>query len=158
MATWMYPVINQYDLIDLQSAAAYDDNIKVKAFIFANVYWKHLIRNILPPNSKGIVVVFENSHFSLSENRVTVDQFTYQIDGPNAKFLGGGDKHDSKFDDLKISRDILNLDSFRSGESKYFGLPLLTENNTYTLHIYPSNDLQSRKFNSCFNTISICCT
>jgi hypothetical protein len=71
------------------------DDVEEPAVGFAlTFYWRDLITNILPPNSKGVIVVFEN----------TCDQvFTYRIDGENAIYVGQGDQHDSKYDSLGVS-------------------------------------------------------
>jgi hypothetical protein len=136
---WFYPVVDTIDYIDVTSDPKYPQDYEVKAFITTNVYWKHLIRNILPQNSKGVIIVFEYEY--------TKEMFTYQIDGPIARYIGGGDKHDSKYDKFKISRRLNDLGSYRLGTSKYYGLPLHSgRNKTYTVHIYPSDDMKSSKF------------
>jgi hypothetical protein len=133
-----YPVVDKVDYIDLVSNPNFPDNYEVKAMLIVNFYWKHLIKNILPSHSKGIVIVFE---FQTMEN-----SFTYQVDGSYTHYLGPGDKHDPKYNKMKISRRLNGLESFRSGSSKYYGLPLHSnKNKTYTLHIYPSDDMKSSK-------------
>ena len=135
---WYYPVVDKIDYIDITSNPNYPDDYEVIGFIISDIYWKHLLRDILPPNSKGIVIVFEHELYK--------EQFTYQVDGPNARFLGGGDKHDPKYDQMRISRDIFDLGDFRMGSSKYFGVPVYrSENYTYTISVYPSDEMKSRK-------------
>jgi hypothetical protein len=136
---WFYPVVDKIDYIDVTSDPKYPQDYEVKAFITTIVYWKHLLRNILPQNSIGIAIVFEYEY--------TKDMFTYHIDGPLAQYLGEGDKHDSKYDKYKISRRLNDLDSYRLGTSKYYGLPLHAgRNKTYTVHIYPSDAMKSSKY------------
>jgi hypothetical protein len=135
---WYYPVLDKVDYIDVTSNPNFPQDYEVKGFVITNVYWKHLIRNILPHNSKGVIIVFEYEN--------TKEMFTYQIDGPLARYVGGGDKHDPKYDKFKISRRLNDLDSYRLGASKYYGLPLHSgDNKTYTVHIYPSDDMKSSK-------------
>ncbi len=45
-------------------------------------YWRDLIKEILPTDSDGIIVVFENA---------CGQTFTYQINGPETVYLGRGD-------------------------------------------------------------------
>jgi hypothetical protein len=137
-AFWLYPVIDKVDYIDVTSDPKFPQDYEVKGLVVTNVYWKHLIRNILPLNSRGVVIVFEYAY--------TKEVFTYQIDGPVAEYMGSGDKHDPKYDKMKISRRLNDLDAYRSGVSKYYGLPLHSGGNkTYTVHIYPSDDMKSSK-------------
>jgi hypothetical protein len=138
---WYYPVVDTIDYIDITTDPKYPQDYEVKAFITIIVFWKHLIRKILPQNSKGLVIVFEYQY--------TNDTFTYQIDGPSARYLGIGDKHDPKYDKFKISRLLNDMLAYQTstGDSKYYGLPLHTgHNKTYMVHIYPSDDMKSSKF------------
>jgi hypothetical protein len=140
LSSWLYPILDKVDYIDVTSNPKYPQDYEVKGFIGIEVYWKHLLRNILPPNSRGVVIVFEY--------QFTNEMFTYQIDGPEARYLGAGDKHDSKFENLKITHSLSlhDLDSYRLGVSKYYGLPLhSSHNSTYKVHIYPSDEMKSSK-------------
>jgi hypothetical protein len=86
------------------------------------------LSNILPPNSKGVIVVFEN----------TCDQvFTYRIDGENAIYVGRGDQHDSKYDSLGVS----SLTELRNSSDSSRGIPGLPPSQDFcqmTLRVYPS--------------------
>ena len=138
MSSWSYPVLDKVDYIDVKTNPSYPEDYEMKAFLMTDIYWRQLIRDILPPNSGGVVIVFEHEF--------SKEQFTYQVDGPNARFLGGGDKHDPKYDQMRISREIFDLGDFRMGSSKYFGVPVYrSENYTYTISVYPSDEMKSRK-------------
>jgi hypothetical protein len=77
------------------------------------IYVRDLIRDVLPSDSEGVHVVFEN----------TCNQtFTYQIDGPSALFLGRGDHHDPAFDSLEQKSTFVSLDKTIShGSPVYSG-------------------------------------
>jgi hypothetical protein len=60
-----------------------------------SIFWRDLINNILPHDSDGIVVVFENA---------CNQTFTYEINGPEVHYLGPGDLHDEKYDYLGLVR------------------------------------------------------
>jgi len=64
--------------------------------------------------------------------------FTYQIDGPNAVYLGYGDLHDTNYDHLERFSYFSNLRDFPSGQKSYSGLPLTTEYCPWWIRAYPS--------------------
>ena len=135
---WHYPLVNKMNLIDIKTNSKFPEDYEVLAFVHAAIYWKHLVRDILPPNSKGFVIVFEHKQNN--------DKFTYQIDGPVAKYLGSGDRHDPKYDYMKITQNLFDLDGYRIGKSEYYGLPIsVTGNNTYVVSVYPSDNMKESK-------------
>jgi Adenylate and Guanylate cyclase catalytic domain len=98
------------------------------------LYWRNLIRDILPEGSRGILIVFENPCTSW---------FTYQINGPSVVYLGVGDHHDTKYDDLSIDSLLIDLGDFSVRESSYTGAPIDKDYCPFTLHLYPSDLLMS---------------
>jgi hypothetical protein len=94
-------------------------------------FWRGLIEDILPPNTQGIVIVFENP---------CNPTFTYQVNGPRVEYLGRGDHHDYHYDDYRITSDFFHLDSFAVGTSMYSGPPLDREFCPFSVHVYPSYD------------------
>lgn len=138
LSFWYYPIVDKMDRIDVTKNPKFPEDYEVKAFLNAGIYWKHLVRDILPPNSRGFIIVFEHQLYN--------DQFTYQIDGPVARFLGGGDLHNPKYNYMGITRNLFDLDSFRIGKSEYYGLPInVMGNNTYTVSVYPSDEMKESK-------------
>ena len=97
-----------------------------------SIYWRNLITDILPDGSGAVDAVF----------RLGSSVFTYRIDGPNAIFLGQGDRHDTHFDQLATSGRLFNSDSQRS--TSYTGLPVSEYVSDYTIHIYPSADMEDQ--------------
>ena len=64
---------------------------KVVGVLFLTLYWRFLLSNLLPADIDGVVCVLRNS----------LDQeFTYQINGETAIYLGPGDLHDPKYDEF----------------------------------------------------------
>ena len=62
----------------------------------AFVYWNKYFEDLLPETAKGIIAVLDN----------TCEQsFTFSIYGRRASFLGNGDLHDSKYDDMEVSTE-----------------------------------------------------
>jgi Adenylate and Guanylate cyclase catalytic domain len=97
----------------------------------------HVHADILPEGSNGIHVVF----------RMCDVNFTYQINGMEAQYLGVGDRHDAKYDRLGVNSSFHNLGSFAIRDSLYSGAPLDQAYCNYTLYVYPS-DVMKDKFTS----------
>lgn len=138
MSTWHYPIIDDLKSIKIADTSDYPDAYKVVAMIAVEFYWRSLIEEILPPGSKGIILVFENP--------CVPDAFTYQIDGPKVKYLGVGDFHDREYDSIAKHTRLDNLNTYRQSESAYMGLPLDQEECDFTFHVYPSDDMKDGTF------------
>jgi hypothetical protein len=99
-------------------------------------YWRTKFRDILPDDSKGIVLVTKYS----CDNK----SFTYQIDGNTATYLGPADFHDPKYDYLSRSSAMFELNSYRIKESGYAGLPVDQDLCQYTFHVYASETMENQ--------------
>jgi hypothetical protein len=55
------------------------------------VYWRDLITNILPRESDGILISFENE---------CSPTFTFQVNGPDVDYLGRGYFHDDRYEEM----------------------------------------------------------
>ena len=123
----------------------------VVGIVRIGMYWRDLIRDILPQPSHdeaGVVAVFEN----------TCNQtFTYEIVGNHVHYLGDGDHHDTKYDDMEQMASVVDLG--RSGRAAvtssssddgssfrprtYTGVPLSqTGGCPYTVRVYPNAFLE----------------
>jgi Adenylate and Guanylate cyclase catalytic domain len=89
--------------------------------------------NILPPGSDGIHIVFRNPCSA---------SFTYQINGPNVKYMGIGDRHQHKYDNMEKSSRLDGLDKFSIRGTAYSGAPMDGDLCPITLHLYPSDEMQ----------------
>jgi hypothetical protein len=124
-----YPVIDAIDNVVIQVA----DQTKALGIVGFSFFWRDTLKNTLPPNSKGVVIVFQNS---------CGDQyFTYQIDGKTPTFLGFGDLHDGQYDDMVLTKRLTDLSNMNG---LYTGLPMNQDFCPYTLHIYPSSIMEDR--------------
>ena len=85
-------------------------------------------------------------------NTCTETKFTYQIDGPNAIYLGVGDHHNKKYNSMVVTNSIIELVDRTSNakDSSFTGLPLDNDSCTFSFHVYPSETLENRKFGSTF--------
>jgi len=132
-----FPIFDQVDNLRAPSSVKDEEEYdpaqhSVVGSVTATLFWRDLIKNILPPGTNGVVVVFENP---------CNPTFTYQINGPTVAFLGRGDYHNSNFDYHRITSSFLNLQSFAVGDSSYSGPPLDENFCPFLLNIYPSDDM-----------------
>ncbi|KAL3917415.1 MAG: hypothetical protein SGILL_004724 [Bacillariaceae sp.] len=116
-----------------------DDREAVGVFCLS-VYWRDTVKKILPDGSNGLLVVFTNP---------CNPTWTYQINGPEAVFLGAGDAHEERYDSMGMSSLLTELGNYAIGDTEYSGLPINEEFCPYTIHIYPSSEMeQSFKTNT----------
>jgi class 3 adenylate cyclase len=134
----LYPIINSINDVTIDPDVVEQPAVGVFSLSF---FWRDLLKNLLPPNSKGVIVVFEN----------TCEQvFTYRIDGEKAIYVGQGDQHDSRYDYLGISSTFSELknNSDSSRGSAYTGLPLSLDYCLMTLRVYPSKVMEDEYLTS----------
>jgi class 3 adenylate cyclase len=133
MSDIVYPIIDSTNDVTINPDGVVQPAVGAFALTF---YWRDLIQNILPRDSKGVIVVFEN----------TCDQvFTYRIDGKNSIYMGQGDQHESKYDYLGTSStfsDLRNISDSSRGSAAYTGLPLSEDFCSMTLSVYPSEVME----------------
>jgi hypothetical protein len=137
MISMYYPIINSVNQVDISTEENYPDDYEVEAMVAVDMYWRSLIKDILPPGSRGIIMVVENT--------CVPDSFTYQINGPNVKYVGVGDYHDSEYDGISASSRMVDLYSYMEGESDYTGIHIDHDACIYTLHVYPSDEMKGSK-------------
>ena len=135
-----FPILDQLDSIRSPSSTTYRGDYdpseqKIVGTLTASLFWRNLIKDILPPGNDGLVVVFENP---------CNPTFSYQINGPSAKYLGRGDHHDSHYDEYRITSNFFDLHSFAVGSSMYSGPPLNQEFCPFKLHVYPSDTMYDK--------------
>jgi hypothetical protein len=122
-----YPVFDSLDPITR----------KVAGLLNTVIYWRTNFQNVLPPNAKGIICVISNTW-----NQT----FTYRVDGEEPTFLGNGDLHDSEYDALVQSANVVTyLKASKSIETQsYSSVDLNEDYCSYSIHIYPSQDTEDQ--------------
>jgi hypothetical protein len=124
------------------------------AILGLSIFWQDLIEGILPLGNDGLVAVFDNAGCNQT--------FTFQINGPNATYLGSGDRHEPAYDDhLVCSSSLSGLTGFSSVSQVYTGPPLNEDFCPYSLHLYPSKTMEKKFITSnptifAFVAVSIC--
>ncbi len=101
---------------------------EVVGVLKSTIHWNWFLRNILPKNDFGTTVVIENT---------CNGSFTYQLDGPNARPIGSGDRHDRKFSEYRFD-GVLNKDKIEDGTMD--GVPFDKNSCPYTFHVYPAQE------------------
>jgi hypothetical protein len=130
-----YPIVERMDEVKVVGAEDYDPaNRAIVGAISSSFYWRAMIRDILPPGSDGIVVVFDCP---------CNDPFTYEITGPSVKYLGVGDKHNQKYDRLGVHGQLIDLMQVLSS-----GAPLDEDFCPFVVHVYPSDTMKSESTSS----------
>eukprot|EP00980_Cylindrotheca_fusiformis_P011350 scaffold2626_cov159-Cylindrotheca_fusiformis.AAC.1 len=119
---------------------------KIVAFAGIHLHWLDYFKNLLAEDEEGLVVVLESACpnlcegavFSIRQNITVTERniITYQVDGPNAVFLGEGDLHDPNYDAMVVSEPFIDLDIDQSQLPEGSCVPVLT------LHVYPSAELE----------------
>jgi class 3 adenylate cyclase len=120
-STMTYPVFDSFE-----------QTKKVAGVLTVNLYWSLYFKDVLSTKAKGIEVVLEN----------TLNQsFTYRIDGPEATYLGPGDRHDPSYDYLMVSADVAKyVNTLASPATRsYTTVNLNDEYLAYKLRVYPSS-------------------
>lgn len=114
----------------------FSEDQQVAGVLATNVYWKILFSHLLPSSSQGIICVVENSF-----NQT----FAYRIDGPEANFLGPGDPHDPKYDDLELSENVNDyLQRRASPRNRAYATVPVSDTTQYTIRVYPSQDTEDQ--------------
>jgi hypothetical protein len=135
LSDFYYPMVeDMLDWRDLSIRPDYDPSEHKVAGIFSqSAYWRDFIKGILPVGSNGVVAVFE-SPCSFS--------FTYEINGPSVKYLGGGDHHDQKYEEYGKVSLLQNLDEYNAGANEYSYIPLESELCPWTVRVFPSQEYE----------------
>ncbi|KAL7569519.1 hypothetical protein ACA910_013893 [Epithemia clementina (nom. ined.)] len=137
LSDFYYPIIEDaVDWRNIRSDTNYDPSKHRVVGIFAqSVYWRDMIKNLLPDGMIGILAVFESPC-----NPV----FTYEINGQSVKYLGVGDFHDSRYKDMEMSSTLQNLNKFDVGEIAYSYVPLEQDTCPWTVRVFPSAKFEAR--------------
>jgi hypothetical protein len=98
----------------------------------ATLHWRDYLRDILPVTNHGHQVVIENECDVAGEN-----SFTYRIDGPVAKVVGLGDKHDRRFSQYVVD-GYFSKQYIVDGTSQ--GLIFYQDSCPYRFRVYPTQD------------------
>jgi len=125
VSDFYYPILDATDAIVVKDPKEEE----LVAIFSLTIYWRQMIERILPPTARGIYVVFSSP---------CNPTFTYQINGPDAVYIGRGDLHETEYNDMGVSANLVDITGINSEGSFYSGLPIDKEWCPFTLNIYPS--------------------
>lgn len=136
MSDIFYPIVaDNLGRVELADDPDYDPKEhRVVGAVIAALFWREMLVNILPEDSKGIDIVIDNE---------CTQSFTYRVDGHRATYRGVGDLHEDTYDDLVIEKTLAGLDSFAKGVSEYSGAELDPDFCPFSFRVYPSDQLKS---------------
>eukprot|EP00980_Cylindrotheca_fusiformis_P017119 scaffold5260_cov101-Cylindrotheca_fusiformis.AAC.3 len=117
---------------------------KIVAITGIGLHWLDYFKDVLTDGQNGLIVVLESAcprllgrnalRQNLTDSKRNI--ITYQVDGPNAVFLGEADWHDPEYDDLVVIETFVDLDIDQSQLPEGSCIPVLT------LHVYPSAEFE----------------
>jgi class 3 adenylate cyclase len=97
------------------------------------LFWRELLRNVLPSGSVGIMVVVGND---------CNQSFSYRINGPTPVYMGFGDLHEVAYDKMGVYSTFKQTDSNVSGTKTYSGIRLNEDFCPYWIKAYPSKSME----------------
>jgi Adenylate and Guanylate cyclase catalytic domain len=108
---------------------------EVVAVIFAVFQWAAHFKNVLHERYNGIILVLENK---------CDGPVTYEINGKDVKFIGKGDSHDVRLDDMERRASFENFRTLQDGSAS--GISFQHDYCTVSIRIYPSqNFIESQR-------------
>ena len=105
-----------------------DPNRTIVGSVISTIPWDIYLSNLVQDSDEDIVCVMRNT---------CGDTYTYQITGPTTTFLGKGDLHDTKFDNMVIVAPFAPFLTYPTSA----GEP--DSHCEYTMYLYPSQEFQN---------------
>jgi hypothetical protein len=109
----LYPVYSGFDNV-------YPAERNLTGVLISLIRWDWIFSNVMRPDTEMIHVVMTNT--------CGESNYTYQVHGAEATFLGTGDWHQDRFDKNRVSTTL----------TKFRGVTLEGEACEFTLHAYPT--------------------
>lgn len=124
MSPLIYPVFDTFD-----------SDQDVAGFLFTAIYWRFMMQDILPQSVNGIICILENS---------AGQKHSYEIRGPEVIYLGEKDAHDTQFDFIGKSVDLVKyLQTTAGPETRSFTAAQINDDFlNYTLRVYPTTEFE----------------
>ena len=123
----MYPIHENFEEV-----LSNDDNTNpLTGSLTAILAWDRFFVDLLPEEVYGMVIVVKDT---------CGDVFTYQVDGAQATFLGEGDLHNPKYNDMVEVTDFIPWVAHNMSDTSVHC--------KYYLHMYPSEPLHDKFLSS----------
>jgi hypothetical protein len=122
LASMYYPIFDTFE----------SETRKLVGMISTSIYFEIFFTGVLAPNSNGIICVVENP---------CGDEFSFQINGEEASYLGPGDFHDRSYNDMEQSYDFSEVGKAHSYRYSEKTVRLNDEYCPYSMRVYPLDEL-----------------
>eukprot|EP00977_Amphora_coffeiformis_P016030 scaffold4855_cov195-Amphora_coffeaeformis.AAC.15 len=104
----LYPIRNRsnqllmanYHSRDDSTTTSDDEEEEVVGSFSLTIFWRDLLRNTLPPSSRGLLVVTQNT---------CGQTFTYEINGAETTYLANTDVHDTQYDGIGLTATLTSI-------------------------------------------------
>lgn len=109
--------------------SSFDANSNTVGFMVVVIPWYIYFNDVLSKGANSVICVLRNS---------CGEDFSYEVSGPEATFLGVGDFHDPNWDHMEVSSQFATLQD-TNGPGQYHSLNHQVESMcNFSLHVYPS--------------------
>ena len=120
-----HPILNSTNALRIQNPEHED----IVGMFAVSIHWRMWLEDVLSETSWGVVVTLKNP---------CDPNFTCQIDGPKAIYLGRGDHHQPKCKHMKVEANLLDHTHQNSGSKHCFGAPIDQEFCPWSFKVFPS--------------------
>jgi hypothetical protein len=111
---------------------SFDTTKAPTALIYSVFRWATYFEELLPEDTPGVVVVLENT---------CEGPFTYTVVGEKAEYMGQGDLHARKFDNMVRAVDFAREDDLLEAS---LGIGVNQDICAYSLRVYPTQELYDK--------------
>eukprot|EP00980_Cylindrotheca_fusiformis_P001079 scaffold302_cov106-Cylindrotheca_fusiformis.AAC.4 len=125
-------------IVDSQIMQPIVENGKLVGVLILKLPWMEFFQKLYVDGlTDTIAVIRSNCNIGIGSYFNNTNQLSYLINSTSADFLGQLDAHDQKYDDLVVSRVILEVDVDESELPEEVCVP------TLTLDLYPTEELEA---------------
>jgi len=109
------------------------------AYLALSIYWRDLLRDLLPSGSAGVIAVFKNP---------LNPPFAFEISGPVPRYLGVGHYNSTMGTDpdLNITTGLMDVWDYAIANTSYTGIPVNQDICPYTIEVYPAASARQKLF------------
>jgi len=118
------------------------------AYLALSIYWRDMLRDLLPTGSTGVIAVFKNPWNP---------PFAFEIAGPAPRFLGVGYYNATMMGDpdLNITTGLKGVWDYAVANTSYTGIPVNEKLNPYTIEVYPAESAREHFMQNNDNTVYV---
>ena len=121
---------------------------KLGAYLALSIYWRDMLRDLLPSGSTGVIAVFKNP---------SNPPFAFEIAGPAPRYLGVGYRNATMMGDpdLNITTGLLDVWDFAVANTSYTGIPVNENIAPYTIEVYPAESAREQFMEDSDNSVYV---